>query len=229
MCIQISNRLKSVANQVKYRSIADIGTDHAYIPIYLYQTGKIDYALACDINKGPLNRAANNIKNYKCDKHIKILLSDGLQKIDCHVDTIIIAGMGGQLIIDILKNNLKKVNDLKQLVLQPQLDIYKVRKFIHSIGFKIENEDMILEENQFYNIISAVSGNEIYTKEEYYKFGKILIDKKSNILKDYINLKLKNYYLIIRNLDAINNNASNDKKQVLMEEIKISKEVLKWL
>lgn len=225
--INISERLKVIAAQVKYRYIVDIGTDHGYVPIYLYQLGKIDYALASDISKDSLQKASENIKQYMLDNKIKTLLSNGFSNIDKIVDTAVIAGMGGNLIINILKDNY--VNNLKQIVLQPQLDIYNVRKFIHLIGFRIDNEQMIVEQNKYYNIISAVKGYEKYDKEQYYKFGKILIERKSYILKQNIVNTIKKYDIIIKKLYNKNSINANERKDYLKKEINCLEEILKWL
>lgn len=225
--IKISNRLKAIANEVKYTKIADIGTDHAYIPIYLCQLNKIDFCLACDINKGPLEIANCNIKKYKYENIIHTLLCDGIEKIIPNsVDTLIIAGMGGQLIIDILDKNRELLKSIKQLVLQPQLDIYSVRKYIHKIGFRIDNEQMIVDNKKYYNIINAILGNEEYTKDEYYTFGKVLIDNKSKVLKEYIDLQIKKFDIIINSEQIKNNNKAFQK---LNNQIKALKEVRKWL
>lgn len=223
--IDISKRLKTIATQVKYKSIIDIGTDHGYVPIYLCQLDKIDYAIAADINSGPLEKANQNISQYNLEDKITTILSNGFKNIDKVVDTAIIAGMGGNLIIDILKNNY--TNKLKQIVVQPQLDIYDVRKFLHNIGFSINNEEMIVEQNKYYNIISAVKGYECYDKEQYYKFGKILIEKKSSVLKENIVNKIRKYDIIIKELkDSVN---AIQRQEYLKKEIYYLEEVLKWL
>lgn len=240
MEIKISDRLNTIANQVKYRTMADIGTDHAYIPIYLCQNGTIDYAIASDINKGPLKKADENIKKYMLEDKISLVLGNGLEKINFSeikkiaplafgIETVVIAGMGGNLIIDILNNNLETVKQLKQLVLQPQLDIYEVRKYIHSIGFSIENEQMIIEEGKYYNIISATIGNEKYYNDQHYRWGKILIEKKDKTLKQYVSITLEKYNIIIKDLNNKNTIATINRKEKLLDEIKLLVEVLKWL
>lgn len=225
--IDISERLKVIAKQINYRRIVDIGTDHSYIPIYLCQLNKIDYALASDISKGSLQKAETNIKKYMLENKIKVVLSNGFDNINEIVDTAVIAGMGGNLIINILKNNY--ISNLKQIVLQPQLDICDVRKYIHSIGFKIDNEQMIVEQNKYYNIISAIKGYEKYDKEQYYKFGKILIENKSNVLKENIVNRIKKYDIIIKTLDTKNSIKADERKEYLKKEINYLEEVLQWL
>lgn len=232
IAFEISDRLKAIANQVKYRSIVDVGTDHAYIPIYLYKNNKIDFAIASDINRGPLEKAALNIKKYMLDKKISLVLGNGFQSIDFihnQIDTAILAGMGGSLVIDILSKSPDITKSFKQLVLQPQLDLYNVRKYIHSIGFSIEDEEMILEDRKYYNIINAVKGNEIYDREEYYKYGKILIEKKSSILKQNLIITVKKYDIIVNSLNCKHTERTVQRVKNLKDEIQTVKEVLKWL
>ena len=178
--MELSKRMNAVVSMVKKcDTVADIGTDHGYVPIYIIKNGISKKAFACDVNKGPLEKAKTNISNYNCSDFIETRLGSGLSVIKpFEVDTAIIAGMGGMLVIDILKNSKDTVKSLKHLVLQPQLDIDKVRRYIHSIGFKIEDEEMLIDEGKYYTVINAVKGNEKYDRDIDYIFGKCLIDKK---------------------------------------------------
>ncbi len=192
--MELSERLKSAADLVKYRSVADIGTDHGYIPCYLAYRNNIDKAIACDINKGPLSKAFENINRYGFGSIIETRLGSGLEPLKKgEAETVIIAGMGGLLICDILKKGADKLGYVKQLVLQPQRDIYSVRKLIHQLGFRIEDEKMLCEGGKYYNIISAEKGNEFYTDELYYYFGKKLIESKSEVLKEYVTVRINKY------------------------------------
>lgn len=227
MSVDISNRLKIVANQIKNsKTIADIGTDHAYVPIYLCLHNKIDNAIACDINKGPLEKAKENIKKYHLESRIDTLLGSGLEKIEPNqVDALVIAGMGGKLIIDILSNKLETVRALKQMVIQPQLDVYQVRKYIHTIGFSIENEEMIIEDNKYYNIISAMPGSECYNNDIEYKLGKLLIERKNPILKKYLGINIEKNNIIIEKLNSKSTTASIKRIEILQKEVNTLKEV----
>ena len=120
------------------------------------------------------------------------------------IDTIIISGMGGLLTIDVLKSNEKAVKNANQLILQPQRDIEKVRAYLHSINYKIINEEMLMESGKYYTIINAVKGSdEEYSEIEYY-FGKFLLNKKSAVLKKFIDHEYKKINIV---LDNISNNA----------------------
>lgn len=226
--MELSKRLKTVADELKYRTVADIGTDHAYIPIYLLQNNLIDKAYACDINSAPLDKARKNINKYGFNDKIKLRLGNGLSAIKpFEAETAIISGMGGMLIIDILKSEV--TNSFKQLILQPQIDIYSVRKYLHKIGFKIENEEMIFEYSKYYTIINAVKGKEIYNNEYDYIFGKKLIDKKNSILKQYITCIIEKQNNIIFQLKEIPTYNAKQKLEVIKKENILYKEVLKCL
>lgn len=229
--MDISFRLKMVAEQLKYgRIIADIGTDHAYVPIYLHRKGLIDRAIACDIKEGPIQRAKENIINNHRQRDIETRLGYGLIPIKPNeVDAVIIAGMGGMLTISILKNSPETVQSLKQLILQPQLDMGKVRKYIHSIDFKIENEEMIIDDGKYYTIISAIPGQEKYNDEKEYVFGKRLIEKKHTVLKKYIVYKMGKQEEIIEKLEHVETKNAGLKRRALEEEYKMFQEVYECL
>ena len=229
--MELSKRMNAVVSMVKKcDTVADIGTDHGYVPIYIIKNGISKKAFACDVNKGPLEKAKTNISNYNCSDFIETRLGSGLSVIKpFEVDTAIIAGMGGMLVIDILKNSKDTVKSLKHLVLQPQLDIDKVRRYIHSIGFKIEDEEMLIDEGKYYTVINAVKGNEKYENEIEYFFGKCLINKKSDILKKYAQFMADKTENIIKNLSNNNSESAVLKKSQLEYENKLYKEVLECL
>ena len=228
--MEISKRLKIVSDMVLFDTVADIGTDHGYVPIYLSQKGKIKKAIACDINKGPLENAEKNIARYGFSDIISVRLSNGLEKINpFEVETIVIAGMGGMLITEILEKSLDVTKSSKQLVLQPQLDVYCVRKAVHKLGFKIVLEEMIFEDGIYYNILSCEKGIEKYNFEFEYLFGKVLIEKKSEVLKEFIENKIKLNNKIIENLKNAKTENSEAKLKTLNEENKVCLEVCKCL
>ena len=130
--MELSKRLNTVASLVTdgYR-LADIGTDHAYIPIFLVSTGKIPAAVAMDVNRGPLLRAEENIRTYGLEKRIATRISDGFAALEKNeADSAVIAGMGGLLTIRILKEGADTVRSLKECILQPQSEIGHFRRFL---------------------------------------------------------------------------------------------------
>lgn len=229
--MKLSKRMGTVANMVeKCDSMADIGTDHGYVPIYLVKNNIVKKAFACDVNKGPLKKAKENIENNNCTESIETRLGSGFSVIKpFEIDTAVIAGMGGMLIIDILKEAKETVDSLKQLVLQPQLDIDKVRRYIHSIGFKIDDEEMLIDEGKYYTVINATKGEEKYEREIDYIFGKCLIDKKSDVLKKYVNFMLEKSENIVKNLSGNDSESAVIKIKEIEKDIKLYREVLECL
>lgn len=220
--MQISNRMKTIIDEIEYKKIADIGTDHGYIPIYCSLHKDMEKIIACDINKEPLKNCMDNIKKYNLENKIETRLSNGIRALKLfEVDTIIIAGMGGTLIIDILKNNLEIVNSCKQLILQPQSSVEQVRRFLHEIGFKISNEIMIFEDYKFYNIINCKKEVEnSYTDAEYF-LGKILLEKNDKALSDYCKEELLKLQKVKKNIlnKSINKELISDKLEKVEKQI----------
>jgi len=200
--VRISERLKCVADNVTFNhTVADIGCDHAYTSIYLVKNKISPHVYAMDVNKGPLLCARKNVEMHGLTDKITIILSNGLKEVkpDYDIDTVLISGMGGNLMIDILTDG--KINEVKykELILQPQSHIADLRKYLHESGYKIVNEQMVYEDSKYYNIIKAVYGKDsIYTETEY-EYGKILIDSKPEVFLQYLNyLYNKNSNIILK-------------------------------
>lgn len=150
--------MKAVAGMVTTGGVlADIGTDHGYIPIALVQRQKITGAIAMDINKGPLARAQENIASARLGDYIQTRLSDGVAALgEGEADSILIAGMGGELVIHILSEGEKVCKAASELILQPQSDIRKVREYLRLHHYKIVDEDMICEDGKYYPMMRVV-------------------------------------------------------------------------
>lgn len=182
-------------------TIADIGTDHAYVPIHLVHQGHSPRAIAMDINRGPLKKAQNNIAIYGLGNLIETRLSNGLEKLcDDEVQTIIMAGMGGDLIVRILTEGSHALQTPKELILQPQSEWEKVRHALHQMGYRIEKEDMIEEDGKYYVAIRAIQGFQSYYDEFQYVFGDYLLRKRNSVLKEYLLKEKKTYTRIVQEL-----------------------------
>ena len=158
---RLSERLKLVASFVPQDSrIADIGTDHGFVPICLAKEGRIKSALAMDVRTGPLERAEAHIKEAGIsDIPISTRLSDGLKELKPQeADTVIIAGMGGELEIKILQEGRHLWSTIRRFILSPQSDLEKVRRFLSEEGFLIEKEAMLREEGKYYTSHLWITG-----------------------------------------------------------------------
>ena len=190
--MELSMRMKAISELVtKGNRLADVGTDHAFIPIYLTLNGWIPHAIAMDIGEGPLSRAIAHIHAYGLEEQIETRRSDGLQKLSPdEVDTIIIAGMGGALMCSILDAAASGFCGTKELILQPQSEIFKVRRKLHAMHYQIVAERFLQEEGKYYTVIKAVPGEECYEKEVYEQYGKLLLLNKDALLCVYLKEKL---------------------------------------
>ena len=228
--VKISERLKAAASLVSEGArLADVGTDHGYIPIYLLQQGKIPSAIAMDINEGPLERAREHIRLYGLEKYIQLRLSDGVEAlVPGEADSILIAGMGGGLVMHILEDGKEVCQSACELILQPQSEIGHVRRFLREHGYEVFCEEMVLEEDKFYPMMKIRYTGKISTGQDVDMlklsdlYGGLLLEKKHPVLKTYLEREKKIYTGIRENL----------KKQPQSEKIRsrISEvdEVLKW-
>lgn len=193
--MELSKRLNMIASFVTDGCCAaDIGTDHGYIPIYLVQQGISPRAFAMDINKGPLERAKQHITEMGVKDRITCILSDGLNQLpEKEVDSVIIAGMGGDLIVRILEQDQDKLTEIKELIVSPQSHPERVRHWLHDHNFRILEEDMIREDGKYYIAIRSVHGRESYKKECFYCFGERLILERSPVLLEYLDEEYRKY------------------------------------
>ena len=222
----LSKRLSSVVSYVSSgNKVADIGCDHAFTSIHLIRSGIASSVLASDVNDGPLVIAEKNIRMSGLDSQIEVRKSNGLSEITTsdNIDTILISGMGGYLIIDILNSNIGVRDKAKELILQPQSDIHNVRHYLHNNGFSISDEMMVYEDGKYYNIIKAVPGNQSYDNEFEYLYGKALIDNRDEVFKNYIKNIYKTNAAIISRLEG------NEKQTDRLCEFKKENEYIEHL
>ena len=154
--IKLSKRLSTAASYVRSGAfVADIGTDHAFLPISLVLSGKVDKALASDINVGPIQTAKENIGKYGLSEKIFTTIANGLEGIEAFSPTdIVICGMGGELIARILEGSPYVRNSAVRLILQPMTSVYELREYL-SNGFSTIAENVVCEDGKIYQIICA--------------------------------------------------------------------------
>lgn len=215
--MDLKGRLLLIASFVpKCRCVCDVGTDHAFIPVYLVQKGVCEKAIAMDINEGPLSAARENISHFGLQNSIVTRLGNGLEPLETgEADTVVIAGMGGILIKDILQTSITKAKETT-LVLQPMNAIEILREWLYNNGFEILDEELTNEEDKIYNGIKA-----IYTgvTKEYETIdcyiGKSLINKGGNLFKTFIERKHRQATNVINGLKRSN---EPDKEYLKLQE-----------
>ena len=154
---QLSKRLSAVADLITEGSkVADIGTDHGYVPVYLMMTGRALSCIAMDVRKGPLMHAQEHITASGLESVIQTRISDGLANLqDGDADTIICAGMGGKLMQKLLRDTDPVKKGIKEMILQPQSELREFRQFLRQSGYCFLAEEMILEEGKFYPMMKV--------------------------------------------------------------------------
>lgn len=228
--MNLSYRLKTVASLVpEGSSIADIGTDHGYIPIYLKLEGKIQKALAVDVKEGPLERAKEHIQDYGLEESIETRLGDGLKEVkEGEADTVVIAGMGGELTIRILTEGRHMWPSIKKWILSPQSEIHKVRAFLRENGFPVEKESMVIEDGKYYTVIAA-QGWDPYAavKEEnpvYDCYGEYLIRTGNPVLAGFLEREKGQKEQLLNSLKK-----ETEKSERTEERIRQLKQELNWI
>ena len=187
--IKLTPRLQSVADMVSpCKLVADIGTDHAYIPMYLVENGVAQSAIASDVVDGPVKIARENIARQGLADKVVVTKAYGLKAV-ADADCVVIAGMGGKLICDILKEDMEIAKKFDSMVLQPMTCQDDLRKFLHQNGFAIIEERLAKEDDKIYNILAVKKGEQTFDDEFYYYTGKYVFDNNDILLAEYLHKK----------------------------------------
>lgn len=189
---ELSKRLQAVADMVTPgMCLADVGTDHGYVPIYLVSAGVIPSAIAMDINEGPLRRAQAHIREQGLEGVIETRLSDGLKNLKSEeADTMIAAGMGGGLVMRILSEGGGEEKGIKEYILQPQSEVKKVREYLCDNGYQIIRENMVLEDGKYYPMMKVIKGcSEKYNEVEL-AYGRLLLAEAHPVLREFLEREL---------------------------------------
>lgn len=157
--MSLNPRLQTIYEMVKpCGSLADVGCDHALLPIALIQGHKVNKVYACDINELPLKRGKEAIDKAMLNEHIECILCDGIPTLDEKLDTLVIAGMGFETIKHILSNNLAVVRNCSQVILQSNQHVDDLRLWLTNNHFKIDDEGLVKDGKHYYQILSISDG-----------------------------------------------------------------------
>ena len=203
--MKLSDRLERIAAKaagVTEGYAADVGTDHGFVPIRLIESGKVKHVVAMDVRKGPLERACEHVGEYHMEDQIETRLSDGLKELKPgEADTVIIAGMGGELMLRILRDGAHVRNSVKHYILSPQSELSVFRHGLEELGFSIVEEEMLLDEGKYYVILHVSPGTMHYEHEYEYRYGADLIRKQDPVLKEFLERELID--IVERNLHKL--------------------------
>ncbi len=228
--MQLDSRLQALADFVAPGSrVADIGTDHAYLPVYLVMNGKSDFVIAGDKNAGPCQAAKRTVREYEMERRIFVRQGDGLKVLEPgEVDTVCIAGMGGSLISDILCARLDLLKTVDTLVLQPMNDAPELRKWLYQHDWHIGDEALALSDGRIYEIILAKRGRRKRPSPLMLAIGPVLWEKKSGLLRHHIEALLFRERRIAVGLEKSERMKKSRKYQETLENIKALEERLRW-
>lgn len=223
--ITLSERLQAVADMVtKGNIVCDVGCDHGFVPIYLIRQGIAPKVIAMDVNEGPLKRAREHIEEHGVEEYIETRLSDGMHSFrEGEADSLICAGMGGRLMMRILREDEAKTASFKELILQPQSELEQFRRFLRNQGYLIVDENIIEEDGKFYPMMKAVKGekeslNELLWRQQMEdRYGAVLLQKKSIVLHRYLEKEKHTYEEILKKLNG--DAADEDRKNSRYEEV----------
>ena len=236
---KLSGRLQAAAELVTVRTVvADVGTDHGYLPVWLCGEGVTEKAIAMDLREGPLQRAGEHIREAGLTDRIEVRISDGLSALKPgEADGAVITGMGGILISRILRQSPDIVCKLSELVLGPQSDAALVRRTLESMHFLIDREIMLKEDGKYYVLIHAVpdSGPETAAPDDSHgyglsdteaAYGPCLLREKNPVLLEYLLREITVRETILRNLQQISGDTADRRRHEIEEEKQLAEAAL---
>ena len=199
---KLSIRLEVVSSYVNDNSkIIDIGCDHGLLSIYLAKKYNNIKIIASDVNENALGTAINNIKKERLEDKIETRLGNGLDVVTSdEIDTIVIAGMGANTIVGILKYSTDKLVNVNNIIIQSNTDLYFLRKNITQLGYYIEDETLVEDSNIIYTVIKFSKGKKRYNYEELY-LGPILMNKNDDLFKKKYGKEFKNITMILSKIE----------------------------
>ena len=227
--MKLSPRLQAMAELIPSGSVvADIGTDHGYLPVYLILNKICRRTVASDVNQAPLQQAKETVAAFNCTQEISVRLGNGLQIIETadKIDTVVIAGMGGQSIAAILRDGRDKLKDVRQLILQPMSEEGYLRLFLAQNGFALTHEALAREGRHFYEIILARAGQEQETDLFRISFGPRLLERKPPLLPEFLEEKIRKLNVVYHSLQKARKDDVSRKLRDVEREILCLEEVL---
>ncbi len=227
---KLSQRLKVVADFVPQNSrVADIGSDHAYLPVYLMKQKQIEFGIASEVAKGPLDNAIQEIKAEGLSDRIDTRLADGLLSVqpEDEIDCVTIAGMGGTLIKNILENGKSHLSGKELLILQPNVGEDRLRTWLMNNKYEISDETILREDGHTYEIIVAKrTDKDVQYSQQEIKFGPFLLKQHSDVFVEKWENEIKRIEMVIDQMNLAKHDKPVDKINSMKKEIEEIKEVL---
>lgn len=227
--MRLSQRLFSIAKMVdSCKTVADIGTDHALIPIYLIINKVCTRAIASDIGKGPIEKAITNINRYGLQDQIDTRVGPGLNTLpEGEAEVIIIAGMGGLLINQIIEQGSRVAEKVQSIILQPMTHHSRLREWLSRNGYCVIDEDLAEEDNKIYLILKVKPGCRQLLDSKSLYFGEILFEKKHPLLEKYIQKNISEMETVKLKLSNKDTERSKQKLREVNEKLELFKSMLR--
>lgn len=205
--IKLSPRLKKIADQINVgETMADIGTDHGFLPVYLWENKICPNVIMADISRGSLAKAKENCKMLYPDTKFDLRLGSGIEVLaPGEVDAVVMAGMGGILMTEILEQDLAKAQSFKKLIFQPRKDVGKLRFWLYDHGFSIIGENLVRERKYICEVLTAIPKEVAITRQMNgddieYEFPHTLLDYRDELLTEYLSIKKSLEVEILENM-----------------------------
>jgi tRNA (adenine22-N1)-methyltransferase len=232
---QLSQRLARVAQYIPEGArLADIGSDHAYLPCHVVSKGKVPFSVAGEVAEGPFQSARNQVIQEGLADRIAVRKGNGLEVIEGgEVDCVAIAGMGGALIASILDDGKEKLSRVRRLVLQPNISAISIRKWLIENGWELIAEDILEEDDKIYEILVAEQGEPLRPykgkdEQSALLFGPFLTNQKAEVFQKKWLHELKNWQRILQELDkAADTEEARARRQELIQKISMAEEAVK--
>lgn len=215
--MKLSKRLECIYRMVPPSVVADIGADHGKLIIALVKDGIASHGYAIENKKGPFERLKKAVSDADLENKIDILYSDGIEDLPSIVSTLVLAGMGGHLIIKILKKDVLKMINVKTIIVDAHTALGELREEITKLGFVISDEKIVFDANKYYEIIKFTRADVAFLSELDKEYGPILRREKSCVFKEKYQDRIKKIELLIQNrdLDLIRKNELEKEKRRL--------------
>jgi len=232
---KISKRLQTIATYITPGTLfADIGSDHAYLPCYVCLRDENAQAIAGEVKEGPYLKANSTVQAYGLDKRVDVRFGDGLDVIHDYdaVKEIVIAGMGGSLINQIIEKGKEKLQTVNRMILQPNNQADQVRKNLLKTTFSLVDEEIIKENEQIYEILIAQKNapltiyNDDVELEKQIMFGPVLMKRKSPVFKQKWQSEHTKLTKVVQQIKSANNQKYKSKLDLLKQQIQWIEEVL---
>ena len=230
--MQLSDRLEKIVSLIDAGNrLLDVGCDHGYLAIEAVRRGIVPRAICSDVRKGPLDRAKAHVAEAGLTDKIKLRLTDGLDGlVPDEAETLVIAGMGGMLMMSILEKAFQDpgngIHGLRQMVLEPQSDLPSFREMIDRTSFRIRDEFLVLDRGKYYFIFDLCPGEKEETKGQDPFFSLPLLQRRDPVYRDYLEKEYRKNQDIIRKLTDESTVTALNRCQALKEENKKIREVI---